>query len=168
MVSWFLWLCIALLWSSYYGLVQGVHQIVHQVNFRVFVKNICWKQPLQGIAHLFRFNFATFQRTKWYHVVSDKSHHVAHKGFHDHFNPQILMNKLNKADKSSMCVCNPEASLTICCSCATSWDSPCDFLPLGHCTPWQPFWRGTSESTYATLCRGLYESTCETSWRSIG
>lgn len=136
-----LWLCIALLWSSYYGLVQGVHQIVHQVNFRV----ICWKQPLQGIAHLFRFNFATFQRTKWYHVVSDKSHHVA------------------------MYVCNPEASLTICCSCATaSWDSPCDFLPLGHCPPWQPFWRGTSESTYATLCRGLYESTCETSWRSIG
>ena len=70
-----------------------------------FFKNICWKQPLQGIAHLFRFNFATFQRTKWYHVVSDKSHHVAHKGFHDHFNPQIFMNKLNKADKSSMCVC---------------------------------------------------------------
>ena len=42
--------------------------------------------------------------------------HVAHKGFRDHFSPQVFTNKPGRH--------NREATQTICCSCAAvSWDT---------------------------------------------
>ena len=64
----------------------------------IFLKNICWKRPLQCKAlqgPLQGMICVCFQRAELYLrfagiiCVFDKGH-VAHKGSHDHFNPEVF------------------------------------------------------------------------------